>query len=155
MSDMQQHALNYYRQQQLPPGWADLFGVIVNGMMDNAGEQDGLAFLRHMGEQLAERYPLPEALTVVDLEREMNQVLSQFHWGCVDLRPYENRLEIYHLALPVLANTQSSSSRWRMAMAAVLQGLYSRWLRGQGGAENVPLSCEETENGSILLFRYY
>lgn len=44
MSDLQQHALNYYRQQQLPSGWADLFGVIVNGMMDNAGEQEGLAF---------------------------------------------------------------------------------------------------------------
>ncbi|MEI7064249.1 cellulose biosynthesis protein BcsD [Dickeya chrysanthemi] len=153
MSDMQQHALNYYHQQQLPPGWADLFGVIVNGMMDNAGEQEGLAFLRHMGEQLAERYPLSEAITVVDLEQEMNQVLSLFHWGCVDLRPYENRLEIYHLALPGLFNT-AGSTRWRMAMAAVLQGLYSRWLREQGGAEQVPLSYQETDDSSVLLFRY-
>ncbi|WP_042858153.1 cellulose biosynthesis protein BcsD [Dickeya sp. NCPPB 3274] len=153
MSDLQQHALNYYRQQQLPPGWADLLGVIVDGMMDNAGEQEGLAFLRHMGGQLAARYPLSAAVTVVDLEREINRVLSLFHWGCVDLRPYENRLEIYHLALPVSVNT-SGSARWRMAMAAVLQGLYSRWLREQGGVESVPLSCEETDDESTLLFRY-
>ncbi|AUQ27286.1 cellulose biosynthesis protein BcsD [Dickeya zeae] len=153
MSDLQQHALNYYRQQQLPPGWADLFGVIVNGMMDSAGEQEGLAFLRHMGRQLAERYSLPAAVTVADLEREMNQVLSLFHWGCVDLRPYENRLEIYHLSLPVLVGA-AGSTRWRMSMAAVLQGLYSHWLCEQGGAEYVPLSFEETDNGSILLFRY-
>lgn len=90
---------------------------------------------------------------MMDLEQEINRVLSQFHWGCVDLRPYEDRLEIYHLALPVAVNTPGSV-RWRMAMAAVLQGLYSRWLREQGGVESVPLSCEETGNESTLLFRY-
>ncbi|GAB7206632.1 hypothetical protein OS21_31270 [Dickeya oryzae] len=52
MSDLQQHALNYYRQQQLPPGWADLFGVIVNGMMDSAGEQEGLAFFTPHGQAI-------------------------------------------------------------------------------------------------------
>ncbi|SLM61230.1 MULTISPECIES: cellulose biosynthesis protein BcsD [Dickeya] len=154
MMELPQHALNYYRQQQLPPGWADLLGVIIDGMMDNAGEQDGLAFLRQMGIQLAGRYPLAQAETVMDLEREMNRVLSLFDWGCVDLQPRETRLEIHHLALPEPVG-EGRGARWRMSMAAVLQGVYGRWLREQGGAEHVVLSCEGINSESGLVFHYH
>lgn len=154
MMESQQHALNYYRQQQLPPGWADLLGVIIDGMMDNAGEQDGLAFLRQMGVQLAARYPLAPAETVLDLEQEMNRVLSLFGWGCVDLQPQETRLVIYHLALPEPVG-ETRSTRFRMSMAAVLQGVYAHWLREQGGAEHVLLSYEGMNDESGVVFHYH
>ncbi|BCQ37525.1 hypothetical protein ERHA54_01280 [Erwinia rhapontici] len=43
--------------------------------------------------------------------------------------------------------------QWRLALGAVLLGLYARWLRGQGGSDNVALTCEETGESS-LRFRY-
>ncbi|ACS87645.1 cellulose biosynthesis protein BcsD [Musicola paradisiaca] len=153
MSELQVHAMNYYLQQQRQAGWTDLFDIIVNGMMANAGEQESQLFLSQMGAQLAERYPLPIVETVAELEQAINSVLAEFHWGCVDLRPYDNRLEILHIALPA-AGQSSSGNRWRLAMGAVLQGMYSRWLRLQGGGEQVPMAYQETEDGAVLLFRY-
>lgn len=46
-----------------------------------------------------------------------------------------------------------SDRQWRLALGAVLVGLYARWLRGQGGSDSVSLSVEETGDSS-LRFRY-
>ncbi len=63
------------------PGWFDLVSVLIEGMVANAGQQEAEAFLQNMGESLAARYPLPEALTVQDLERDINLQLARFNWG--------------------------------------------------------------------------
>jgi len=42
-----------------------------------------------MGDSLAARYPLPDARTVQDLEREMNLQLARFSWGFVQLQLQE------------------------------------------------------------------
>ncbi|AUG98910.1 cellulose biosynthesis protein BcsD [Pectobacteriaceae bacterium C52] len=154
MSERQQQTLDYYRQQQFQPGWISLLNVVVGGMIDNAGEQDATAFLRQTGEQLAEHYPLKEAVTVKGLECEINRILAMFHWGCVDIQPGEQSLEIFHLELPDSDNGLLKGEQWRMAMGAVLQGLYSRWLSAQNGNDHILLSCEKTDSDVVLLFRY-
>ncbi|MGK4332343.1 cellulose biosynthesis protein BcsD [Lonsdalea quercina] len=153
MSEWQQTTLQYYRQQQCPPGWFDLLGIIIENMMNNVGESEGQAFLQQMGEALAKRYPLPAALTVADLEREINAVLAVFDWGYVELLPGEASLEILHLALPA-GEGALSKARWLLAIKAVLQGLYAHWLKEQGGGTHVPLVGEATEGETALRFRY-
>jgi len=138
MSQLQERTLQYYRQQQYQPGWFDLLSVMINGMLNNAGERESQAFLRQMGDNLAHRYPLGAIATVADLEAQINQVLARFNWGFVDRKPSETAIVIDHLALPP---------------GAVLLGLDARWLRGQGGRDNVALTCEETGENS-LRFRY-
>jgi len=152
MSQLQNRTLQYYRQQQYQPGWFDLLSVMINGMLKNAGEQESQAFLRQMGDNLASRYPLGEVATVADLENQINRVLAQFNWGFVDLQPSDSAIVIDHLALPP-GDGVMSDRQWRLALGAVLVGLYARWLRGQGGSDSVSLSVEETGDSS-LRFRY-
>lgn len=153
MSDWQQRATDYYRQQQRRSGWFELLCATIDGMVGNAGEQESLAFLQQMGDTLAVRHPLPAAATVADLERRINDVLAEFDWGCVDVQPHDNALEIVHLAVPA-AGGALDERRWLMAFGAVLQGLYARWLREQGGASHVPLVYEPGPQAATLLFRY-
>jgi len=152
MSQLQERTLQYYRQQQYQPGWFDLLSVMNNGMLNNAGERESQAFLRRMGDNLAHRYPLGAIATVADLEAQINQVLARFNWGFVDRKPSETAIVIDHLALPP-GDEVMPDRQWRLVLGAVLLGLDARWLRGQGGRDNVALTCEETGENS-LRFRY-
>ncbi|AUX71118.1 cellulose biosynthesis protein BcsD [Erwinia pyrifoliae] len=149
---LQERTLQYHRQRQSQPGWFDLVNLMVGGMLDNAGEQESQAFLRQMGDKLAGRYPLDKARTVADLEENINKVLDRFNWGFVCLQAYDGAMVIDHSALPA-GDGVMPHRQWRLAMGAVLLGLYARWLRGQGGSERVGLNVEETGDCS-LRFRY-
>ncbi|MBP2168905.1 hypothetical protein J2125_002097 [Erwinia toletana] len=135
------------------PGWFDMFSVIIGGMLDNAGEQESHAFLQQMGEQLAQRYPLAEAVTVQDLEVQFNLALARFNWGFVDIQPHEHALVLTHMALPAGDDTLDAD-QWRGVLGAVLSGLYAAWLRAQGGSEQVPLVCDSHGENATLVFRY-
>ena len=73
----------WFQQQQTPAGWFDLLLIMIDGMLNNAGELESQPFLRQMGEALADNYPLPESETVGQLEANINQLLSRFQWGVV------------------------------------------------------------------------
>ncbi|WP_380182393.1 cellulose biosynthesis protein BcsD [Kalamiella sp. sgz302252] len=153
MSELQQRTLSYYRQQQYQPGWFDLLSVMINGMLNNAGEQESHAFLQQMGDSLASRYPLSAARTVGELEQQINLVLARFNWGFVDVQPYETAILIHHMALPP-GDGRMAENQWRQALGAVLTGLYARWLGEQGGSPAVSLSCSATGGAASLTFRY-
>ncbi|MBV4367462.1 cellulose biosynthesis protein BcsD [Erwinia sp. BNK-24-b] len=153
MSDIQEQTLSYYRQQQYQPGWFDLLSVMIGGMLRNAGESESHAFLQQMGDNLASRYPLSAALTVGELEKQINQVLARFNWGFVDVQPHETALVICHMALPP-GDGQMDARQWRQALGAVLTGLYARWLSDQGGSPAVALTCSDVGSAASLTFRY-
>jgi hypothetical protein len=45
----------WFQQQQTPAGWFDLLLIMIEGMLNNAGELESQPFLRQMGEALADR----------------------------------------------------------------------------------------------------
>jgi hypothetical protein len=104
---------------------------MIDGMLNNAGELESQPFLRQMGEALADRYPLPESETVGQLEANINQLLSRFQWGVVSVDVGDDGLRLRHRALPV-SRDDARRVRWCNAFCAILEGLYSRWLQGQG-----------------------
>jgi len=134
------------------PGWFDLVSVMIDGMIANAGQQEAEAFLQHTGQSLASRYPLPEARTVQDLERECNLQLARFNWGFVQLTPEARALLITWHALPA-GDSFHSAADWQAAFGAIMAGLLSGWLQGQGGSSIVPVTLE-LNDGSTLHYRY-
>ena len=78
--------MTWFQQQQTPAGWFDLLIIMVEGMLNNAGELESQPFLRQMGASLAETHPLPASETVGDLEANINRLLTHFHWGVVTMR---------------------------------------------------------------------
>lgn len=133
------------------PGWFDLVSVMIEGMLDNAGEE-AEGFLNNVGASLAARYPLAEARTVQELEREMNLQLARFSWGFTQLQPLENAILIQHHALPQ-GDSKVGAERWQLAMSAVLAGVYSQWLQAQGGSAAVPVTFEKND-GNTLHYQY-
>jgi len=135
------------------PGWFDLLNLMISGMIDNAGEAESQAFLHNIGEQLAGRYPLPAARTVQDLETQINLVLARFNWGYIDNDASETAIRIAHTALPIPPE-ESKQMAWNHAFSAVLEGLYARWLREQGGKSHVSLWREASPSATVIHFRY-
>lgn len=143
----------YFQQQQTPPGWFDLLGVMIDGMVRNVGEAESLPFLRQMGETMADRTPLPPSQTVGELEANINAQLSLFNWGCIDIQTSENGLAFRHQGMPV-ARDEDRQTRWCEAFCAILEGLYSRWLQGQGGESDLVFTRESLYSVSDVVFRY-
>ena len=144
----------WFQQQQTPAGWFDLLLIMIDGMLNNAGELESQPFLRQMGEALADNYPLPESETVGQLEVNINQLLSRFQWGVVSVEVGDDGLRLRHRALPV-SRDDARRVRWCNAFCAILEGLYSRWLQGQGGAAHVVLQRERLFSVSDVQFLYF
>ncbi|HFP9338125.1 TPA: cellulose biosynthesis protein BcsD [Raoultella ornithinolytica] len=144
----------WFQQQQTPAGWFDLLLIMIDGMLNNAGELESQPFLRQMGEALADRYPLPESETVGQLEANINQLLSRFQWGVVSVDVGDDGLRLRHRALPV-SRDDARRVRWCNAFCAILAGLYSRWLQGQGGGAHVVLQRERLFSVSDVQFLYF
>lgn len=144
----------WFQQQQTPAGWFDLMLIMIDGMLNNAGELESQPFLRQMGEALADRYPLPESETVGQLEANINQLLSRFQWGVVSVDVGDDGLRLRHRALPV-SRDDARRVRWCNAFCAILEGLYSRWLQGQGGGAHVVLQRERLFSVSDVQFLYF
>lgn len=144
----------WFQQQQTPAGWFDLLLIMIDGMLNNAGELESQPFLRQMGEALADNYPLPESETVGQLEANINQLLSRFQWGVVSVDVGDDGLRLRHRALPV-SRDDARRVRWCNAFCAILEGLYSRWLQGQGGGAHVVLQRERLFSVSDVQFLYF
>lgn len=146
--------LGWFRAQQTPEGWFDLLALIVDGMVRNVGELESQPFLRQMGIALADQYPLPSSETVGELEANINAQLARFGWGCVEIDTSDIDLTLRHQALPV-SRVEDQQSRWCHAFCAILEGLYVRWMQGQGGKAHVTVSRERLFSLSDVQFRYH
>ena len=69
--------MTWFQQQQTPAGWFDLLIIMIEGMLNNAGELESQPFLRQMGASLAETHPLPASETVGDLEANINRLVQR------------------------------------------------------------------------------
>ncbi|MGL4726862.1 MAG: cellulose biosynthesis protein BcsD [Scandinavium sp.] len=147
-------ALAWFQQQQTPAGWFDLLTIMVDGMVRNAGEVESQPFLRQMGQQLAESWPLPESETLGQLESNINHFLTLFKWGVITLHTGENGILIRHQALPV-SRDEEQQMRWCNAFCTILEGLYARWLQAQGGGDHVLLQRERIGSVTDVQFRYF
>jgi len=151
MNDAQ--LLQYFQNQQAQPGWFSLIHIMVESMVANAGEAQSHSFLVQMGDTLAGRFPLPLARTVGELESQINVQLARFNWGYIDIEASETAMLIRHMALPVPAKEEQQVS-WSNAFSAVLEGVYARWLRDQGGKPHVSLWREASPSATVVHFRY-
>ena len=145
--------LSYFQRQQTPAGWFDLLSVMVDGMVRNVGEAESQPFLRQMGASLAERFPLPASQTIGELETNINALLAEFNWGYIDIDASDTAIRIVHTALPVPPE-EAKQMAWNHAFSAVLEGLYARWLREQGGKSHVSLWREASPSATVIHFRY-
>ena len=86
-------------------------------------------------------------------EAQINARLAAFNWGYIDIDASETAIRIAHTALPIPPE-ESKQMAWNHAFSAVLEGLYARWLREQGGKSHVSLWREASPSATVIHFRY-
>lgn len=148
-----QQLLHYFQNQQAQPGWFSLIHIMIDSMVKNVGEAQSRPFLVQMGDTLGARFPLQLARTVGELEAQINVQLAVFNWGYIDIDASETAIRIRHMALPIPGD-ETQQIAWNSAFSAVLEGLYARWLREQGGKPHVSLWSEASPKATEAHFRY-
>ncbi len=144
-------SLAYYRDQQCVPQWRDFLSILVGELGQLSGHDESLEFFRHLGHRLAERLPLAEQDTLEGLETAINERLRRMNWGWCLFSAQQNMINILHGAWPEL--DKRPGCPWPLAMASLLEGLYERWLRGQGGGE-VSVKMLTAASGEPMEFCY-
>ena len=144
-------SLAYYRDQQCVPQWRDFLSILVGELGQLSGHDESLEFFRHLGHRLAERLPLAEQDTLEGLETAINERLRRMNWGWCLFSAQQNMITILHGAWPEL--DKRPGCPWPLAMASLLEGLYERWLCGQGGGE-VSVKMLTAASGEPMEFCY-
>ena len=102
---------------------------------------------------MARAAPLPPAETLGDLARVANARLAEMDWGLAVFEDRGQALVIRHEAGPWRI-AEDAEGPWPAAFAAVLEGLYSGWLRRQGAGPSLAarLDMEASEEAVVLSF---
>lgn len=148
--------LNWFQRQQTPAGWFDLLVIMIDGMAQNASVQQSRPFLLQMGDKLAQSYPLAVSETLQQLESNINQHLSYFGWGGVDISATDTELLFHHHAFPVCyGRDEEQQILWCNAFCIIMEGIYTRWMLQQGGEAHVIVTCDNMLALSEIQFRYH
>lgn len=144
-------SLAYHQEQQCDTQWRDFLSVLVAELGQLSGREESLEFFRHLGHRLAERLPLREQDTLQGLEQAINEHWRRMDWGWCLFSAQQNMITILHGAWPEL--DKRPGCLWPQALASLLEGVYERWLRGQGGGE-VSVKMLSAVSGEPMEFCY-
>lgn len=148
-----EQALGYYERKQSSGQWSVFIGLFFDELLESAGEEDGRAFLYHLGNRIGEGMDLGTQDTLEGLQKAMNSYLEQLDWGIVTLRERESGLFIRHSAYP-LPGLQLDPKKGTLAMTAILEGLYAAWFTKQSGDDSIPLQLTNSGQRRVLEFVY-
>lgn len=151
-NNIAQRALDYHTKQQCSSQWSCFLSVFFGELVASAGEEDGSAFLRHIGSRMAAELPLADHQTLEAMEADINRRWQDMNWGEVALAAEGKSIRITHYAYPAPVGANETSIS-RNAVSAVLEGVYRGWLEAQGGEAGVPLQ-RVTASSHALEFVY-
>lgn len=145
--------LAYYAERQVAPQWRGFLAALAGELFENVGAEASRGFLRQTGARMARIAPLPPARTLGELAAAANGRLADLDWGLVSFLDQGEALVIRHEAGPWRL-PEDPEGPWPAAFAAVLEGLYSAWLRSQGAGERLSarLDLEASDDAVVLRF---
>ena len=123
--------LSYYADRQVAEQWRPFLAALAGELFENLREDEARGFLRQVGSRVADLTPLEPVDTLEAFEARANKVLAQMDWGVAAFAAREDRIGIVHQAYPHRLR-EGQAPNWPTAFSAVLEGLYTGWLRAQG-----------------------
>jgi hypothetical protein len=145
-------SLRYYAQQQCSRQWTPLIASLFGELDEKVEQNEADQFLTALGARMAKMLPLPPCETLFELEGAINAVFAAIDWGWVRLSERRQFIEILHGAYPQVPQDEARRS-W---LVPVLEGVFTDWLTGQGGAEAhvARVTVAAKAPGAPLIFRY-
>lgn len=144
--------LAYYRNRQCNTQWRDFLSVLLEELDSNVGANEVRAFFNALGMKLAKRFPLNEHDTLEEFEANANQIWRELDWGWCQFSAETTQITVLHDGWP--NPDEGNDSLWPLSFAALLQGIYTAWLRAQGGDASLEVNVIPTLPGAPLELKY-
>jgi hypothetical protein len=122
-------SLRYYAQQQASRQWVHFIAAMFAEFEERVDPLEADQFLETLGARLARSLPLRRCESLEELADDINSVLEGVEWGWVRIAETGRFIEITHGAYPIIPQDETRRS-W---LVPILEGLYTEWLRAQGG----------------------
>jgi hypothetical protein len=122
-------SLRYYAQQQSSRQWVHLMAAMFAEFQERVDPAEADQFLETLGSRMARSLPLRHCDNLEELEDDINALLQGIDWGWVRIAESGRFIEITHGAYPLIPQDEHRRS-W---LVPILEGVYTEWLRGQGG----------------------
>jgi hypothetical protein len=146
--------LAYLARRQFSPQWREFLLTVAAELYGNFSADEARGFFRQIGVRMAEDVKLPVVETLDGLEGVLNERLSAMDWGQAKLSVEDDAIAIRHSAYPGQYLDDQSAEVWRRAFAAVLEGVYTVWLRTQGGRADMEAKLRSEAALDGLEFAY-
>lgn len=136
------------------PHWPKVLDLLIDELIQAAGEAEAQPFLQRVGLRLADDLPLGQPATLAALESEVNRRLAQLSWGWCSIRDAGRHLIIEHGDYPLMGSGDiGEAGRLRLlGLSWILGSLYQGWLGAQGGQATV--SYQRNRFHQSLIFHY-
>lgn len=150
--DPRDQDLAYLANRAFDPQWRLFLDCLSGELFENFAAEEACGFFRHIGIRMASQFQPAPTTTLGDLEQALNQLWQGIGWGRVQLAANDHGLVLVHRAFP--GSHAPVGQWWRQAFAAVLEGLYTMWLQGQGGDQAMRAVHQEDGATDALVFRF-
>lgn len=145
--------LAYYAERQVAPQWRGFLAALAGELFENVGAEASRGFLRQTGERMARAAPLPAVQTLGQLSQAANARLAELDWGLVGFQDEGQAVIIRHEAGPWRI-AEDADSPWPAAFAAVLEGLYTGWLRDLGAGQGLAAQLDLDASDQAVVMRF-
>ena len=122
-------SLRYYTQQHTSRQWVHLIAAMFAEFQERVDPIEADQFLETLGSRMARSLPLRRCDNLEELEDDINAVLQGIDWGWVRIAESGRFIEITHGAYPAIPQDEHRRN-W---LVPLLEGVYTEWLREQGG----------------------
>lgn len=151
MSDIEKGSLEYYAARAIDPQWRDFLAALAGELGAQMPAEEIRAFMHLIGRRIAEQNPLPPSESIAQLEQHVNAYLFRAGWGWMRIRDLQSSLELLHSCAPLRMAFGEAGMAWG---GAILEGLYSSWMRQLGAGEDLQLQEVGAPEGPADTLRF-
>lgn len=151
MTDFEQRSLEYFLGRSGDRQWLGFLGALAAELGQQMVAEDLRAFFSLVGGRMAETTPLPQDLTLPQLEDHINTYLDDVGWGWIQIEDRQSTLEFTHGCAPLRKAFGDEAMEWA---PGVLEGLYGGWLRQLGAGDNLALEQVGSAEGTCDALRF-
>lgn len=121
-------ALSVYREQACSRQWRGFLQALATEFEEALPAPELERLMSRVGERFAQVHPLPEVVSLEQLQQACNRVWSGLDWGEVVFEEGEMAVDIVHAGAP-LGPAFGRLAGWPQGF---LLGAYRHWLRAAG-----------------------
>jgi hypothetical protein len=144
----------YFSQRQFARQGRVVLFALASELYENFTAEEARGFFRQIGVRIAQDITIPSVVTIDDLEAQFNKAMAELDWGYATMTVEDHVVAMRQYAFPGHLVDEPGALAWRRAFAAILEGVYTTWLRLQGGGPSLEVKVKNDTASDVLELAY-